>query len=186
MKTARRHTGRIRNAGFADVSAIFNLIKSNPKELVPRSQSDIIQNIDRFLVYEYRKKVVGVISWAILPEIERAAHPTVEIKSCAVQKSIRGKGFGRLLVAVRDRPEEGALAAVLVERLRGGGAEVVAVVTGEPRDARAALERLAALAPPGLDAVAGSAASTGWGVFADLPADFPARDNPLCARRSFR
>ena len=89
MNTTRRQQGKIRNAGFADVSAIFNLIKSNPKELVPRSQSDIIQNVDRFLVCEYRKKIVGVVSWAILPEIERAAHPTVEIKSLAVQKSVR-------------------------------------------------------------------------------------------------
>ena len=120
MKTARRHTGRIRNAGFADVSAIFNLIKSNPKELVPRSQSDIIQNIDRFLVYEYRKKVVGVISWAILPEIERAAHPTVEIKSCAVQKSIRGKGFGRLLVEAA------------IERVRALKPEQILVLTFTP------------------------------------------------------
>ncbi|MFM7077038.1 MAG: ABC transporter permease [Planctomycetaceae bacterium] len=93
----------------------------------------------------------------------------------------------RVLVAVRDRPEEGALAETLVERLRGGGAEVVAVVTGEPRDARAALERLAALAPPGLDAVAGSAASTGWGVFADLAADFPALGDPVVLRpRAYR
>jgi N-acetylglutamate synthase-like GNAT family acetyltransferase len=89
---------KIRNAGFGDVAAIFGLIKGNPRELVPRSQSDIIQNVDRFLVCEYRKKIVGTASWAILPEIEKAAHPTVEIKSVAVQKSLRGKGYGRFLV----------------------------------------------------------------------------------------
>jgi len=112
--------GRIRNAGFADVSAIYHLIKSNPKELVPRSQSDIIQNVDRFLVCEYRKKIVGAVSWAILPEIERAAHPTVEIKSCAVQKSVRGKGFGRLLVEAA------------IERVRALNPEQILVLTFTP------------------------------------------------------
>jgi amino-acid N-acetyltransferase len=90
----------VRNAEFRDTTAIFALIKKNPKELVPRSQSDIIQNIDRFLVCERERKIVGVVSWAILPEIGRAVHPTVEIKSLAVDKAFRKKGLGRLLVEV--------------------------------------------------------------------------------------
>jgi amino-acid N-acetyltransferase len=94
----------IRNAEFTDTASIFALIKRNPKELVPRSQSDIIQNIDRFVVGERRGKIVGTVSWAILPEIGRAAHPTVEIKSLAVDNSFRKKGLGRLLVeAAIDR-----------------------------------------------------------------------------------
>ena len=88
----------VRNAEFTDTAAIFALIKRNPKELVPRSQSDIVQNIDRFLVCERKGKIAGVVSWAILPEIGRAAHPTVEIKSLAVDKSFRKEGLGRLLV----------------------------------------------------------------------------------------
>lgn len=88
----------VRNAGFGDVGAIFDLIKKNPKELVPRSMSDITQNTDRFLVCEYRKKIVGTVSWAILPDIGKAAHPTVEIKSLAVAKTLRKKGIGRLLM----------------------------------------------------------------------------------------
>ena len=120
MKTTQHVQGKIRNAGFADVPAIFNLIKSNPKELVPRSHSDIIQNVDRFLVCEYRKKIVGVVSWAILPEIERAAHPTVEIKSLAVQKSVRKKGFGRILVEAA------------IERVRALHPEQILVLTFTP------------------------------------------------------
>lgn len=88
----------VRNAGFTDTAAIFALIKKNPKELVPRSPSDIVQNIDRFLVCEHGGEIAGVVSWAILPEIGRAAHPTVEIKSLAVDKSFRKKGLGRRLV----------------------------------------------------------------------------------------
>ena len=88
----------VRNAEFKDTTVIFALIKRNPKELVPRSQSDIVQNIDRFLVCEHKQKIAGVVSWAILPEIGRATHPTVEIKSLAVDKAFRRKGLGRLLV----------------------------------------------------------------------------------------
>ncbi len=88
----------IRNAGFSDTKAIFTLIKKHPRELVPRSIGDIIQNTDRFIVCENRGKVVGVAAWAILPEIGTAAHPTVEIQSVAVDRSARGKGFGRALV----------------------------------------------------------------------------------------
>jgi amino-acid N-acetyltransferase len=88
----------VRNAEFTDTAVIFALIKKNPKELVPRSQSDIVQNTDRFLVCEQRGRIAGVVSWAILPEIGKAVHPTVEIKSLAVDKSFRKKGVGRLLV----------------------------------------------------------------------------------------
>ena len=93
----------------------------------------------------------------------------------------------RVLVAVRDLPEDAALASALVARLEDEGARVVEVVSGEPRDARAALGRAAAAAPPGLDAIAGSAASASWGVFADLPADFPALAGPaLVSPRAYR
>lgn len=89
---------KIRKAGFGDAAAIFALIKRNPKELVPRPISDIVQNVDRFLVCEYRRKVIGTVSWAILPEIGKVAHPTVEIKSLAADKPFRGRGVGRDLV----------------------------------------------------------------------------------------
>ena len=88
----------IRNASFTDAHAIFALIKKNPNELVPRSISDILQNIDRFLVSEHKGKVVGIVSWAVLPEIGSARHPSVEVKSLAVDASLRGKGLGRKLV----------------------------------------------------------------------------------------
>ena len=89
---------KIRKAGFSDTNEIFNLIRAHPQELVPRSMNDIIQNTDRFLVAEVDGHVVGTVSWGILPEIGRAAHPTVEIKSLAVDASCRGAGIGRALV----------------------------------------------------------------------------------------
>ncbi len=103
----KRKSFKVRDAEFSDASGIFGLIKRNPRELVPRPISDIVQNIDRFLVSENRGKVVGTVAWAILPEIGKAAHPSVEIKSLAVEKGYRAKGLGRaLLHAAIDRVKE--------------------------------------------------------------------------------
>lgn len=91
---------KVRSAEFTDADAIFGLIKSYPKELLARPVSDILQNIDRFLVCEVGTQVVGVVSWQILPEIGSARHPAVEIKSLAVRRSWKGKGVGRRLVGL--------------------------------------------------------------------------------------
>lgn len=110
----------IRSAGFADTTTIFNLIRANPQELVPRSMSDIIQNTDRFLVAEADGNVVGTVSWGILPEIGRAAHPTVEIKSLAVEAAYRGVGIGRALVEA------------VIERIKPMHPEQIIVLTFAP------------------------------------------------------
>jgi len=88
----------IRNAGFGDAAAIYALIKDHPRELVPRSISDIVQNIDRFLVCESKGRIVGTAAWQVLPEIGRAAHPSIEIKSVAVARGFQKKGIGTALV----------------------------------------------------------------------------------------
>jgi len=88
----------IRPAEFLDAEKIFQLIKSYPEELLPRAVSDIVQNIDRFLVAEMDGRIVGTVAWAILPEIGAPRDPSVEIKSLAVKKELRGAGVGRMLV----------------------------------------------------------------------------------------
>ncbi len=88
----------VRNAGFTDLEAIYNLIKAYPKELLARPLTDIAQNIDRFMVCEKGGKVVGTVSWSILPEIGHARHPSVEIKSVSVVRRLQGKGVGRSLI----------------------------------------------------------------------------------------
>ena len=94
---------KVREAGFVDAPAIFAIIKRHPDELVPRPLSDIIQNIDRFMVAEVDGAIAGNVSWGILPEIGRAKHPTIEIKSLAVDNSHRGVGLGRTLVQAAIR-----------------------------------------------------------------------------------
>ena len=88
----------VRIAGFDDAQAIFKLIREYPRELVARPIHDIIQNIDRCLVAESGGKVVGTVSWHVLPEIGLTADPTVELKSLAVSRDCHRTGVGRALV----------------------------------------------------------------------------------------
>lgn len=88
----------IRLAGFEDAEAIFNLIKEYPNELLPRPISDIAENIDRFLVCEKNGRLIGTVSWQILPDIGVPTNPSVEIKSLAVHHTSRRAGIGRALV----------------------------------------------------------------------------------------
>ena len=88
----------IRRAGFEDANAIFSLVKAYPKEVLGRPISDIVQNIDRFLVCETNGNIVGTVSWQILPEIGSPKHPSVEIKSLAVCDSEHNTGIGTALV----------------------------------------------------------------------------------------
>ncbi|MEI6972098.1 MAG: GNAT family N-acetyltransferase [bacterium] len=95
---------KVRNAGFEDTPQLFRLIRQNPQELLPRPVSDILENIDRFIVAEHDGKIAGAVSWQILPDIGVATHPSVEIKSLAVAAQHRKKGLGKALVlAAIDR-----------------------------------------------------------------------------------
>ena len=94
----RRNRYRIRPPEFQDATAIFNLIKKHPRELLARPIGDIVENIDRFLVCELKGKIVGTVSWQILPEIGAPKDPAVEIKSLAVQRYYQKRGIGRALV----------------------------------------------------------------------------------------
>jgi amino-acid N-acetyltransferase len=88
----------VRPAGFEDAEAIVGLIRAHPRELLPRPISEIVQNIDRFLVCEADGRIVGTISWQILPEIGAPTSPSVEIKSLAVSEDRKGAGIGDALV----------------------------------------------------------------------------------------
>jgi len=77
----------------------------------------------------------------------------------------------KVLIVVRPQAEDSAFAEALNAAL-GSRAEIV---QGEPKDARAALERAAASG--GLDVIACNQATAAWLVFSDLGADFPALKN---------
>lgn len=94
----KRAVIKIRSAGFGDVMAIYNILKEHPREVLPRATSDIIQNIDRFLVAECGGRVAGTACWQILPDISRAPNHAIEIKSVAVSKDFQRQGIGSMLV----------------------------------------------------------------------------------------
>ena len=88
----------IRKACFSDGSGIFRRIKAHPNELVPRPISDIMLNIDRFLVAELDGDIVGTASWAVLPELDTAKNPSIEIQSVSVRDDLQKSGLGRRLI----------------------------------------------------------------------------------------
>jgi ribose transport system permease protein len=95
-----------------------------------------------------------------------------------------GKG-GSVLIAVRSQSDDAIFARQLEQALGAAGLRVT-TVTGEPRDARAALQKLAS-AGQRLDAIAGNQVTASWLVFSDIPSDFPALGHPRIVKpRSYR
>ena len=87
----------------------------------------------------------------------------------------------RVLIAASDQPDDAAFAAKLE---RDFAASVV--VKGEPKDARGALQKIAASGGK-LDAIACTQVTGAWLVFSDLKADFPALGEPrVITPRSYR
>lgn len=78
----------------------------------------------------------------------------------------------RVLIVVRDLSEDRAFAEQMRQDLAASGAQVVDVVRGEPKDARAALQRIIA-AGGKLDVVAATQEAGAWYLFVDLKTDFP-------------
>ena len=83
----------------------------------------------------------------------------------------------RVLIAARDQGDDVIFADELERRLADCGARVLAVVKGEPKDAREALLEIVA-SEGALDVIAGTQSTASWLVFSDLKADFPALGEP--------
>ena len=87
-----------------------------------------------------------------------------------------GKG-AKVLIVAGAQPDAAAFAGAVEAGLKEAGCAVVAKVTGEPREARLALGRLAARGEP-VDAIAVSGLASGWLVFAAVKDDFPVLGDP--------
>ena len=114
--------------------------------------------------------------------------PTGEAAAKQLAAELRqapGKG-GRVLIVVREQADDALLARNLSAEIARAGLQVVAVVSGEPKDARDTLQTLAA-AGGQLDAIACSSATAAWLVFSELKTDFPALGEPRVVKpRSYR
>ena len=96
--------------------------------------------------------------------------------NAAIQKELGAAP--RILIVARDQPDDALFTRKLNDDLATSGAQVLAVINGEPRDARAALVNISA-AGGRLDAVACTHDTAARLVFSDLKTDFPALGSPL-------
>ncbi|MEX1048513.1 MAG: hypothetical protein WED15_03230 [Akkermansiaceae bacterium] len=114
--------------------------------------------------------------------------PTGETAAKQVVSTIQQQ-FGktpRVLIVTSGQSGDTAFATAIERELAASGAQVLATVQGEPKDARAALVELAA-AGGTLDAIACTQVSGAWLVFSDLATDFPALGEPrVITPRSYR
>lgn len=118
----------------------------------------------------------------------REQSPTGAVAGRQLAATIKAEGgeSPRVLIAVRDLPDDVALSEELRRGIEANGGRVLAVVRGEPKDAREAIQKLAAASSP-LDVIAGTQTTAAWLVFADLPSDFPAIGKPrIMTPRSYR
>jgi ribose transport system permease protein len=83
----------------------------------------------------------------------------------------------RVMIATRDLAADRAFAGGLASELEKSGVSVVKTVAGEPKDARQALQELAAQGRT-LDAIACDPSAASWLVFASIDTDFPALGKP--------
>lgn len=92
-------TIRLRKAKMGDVRAMHRLLShfADKRELLPRSISEVYENLQQFFVAEDRKKIIGTcalyVTWDNL----------AEVKALAVDEKYQGRGVGkRLLQASLD------------------------------------------------------------------------------------
>ncbi len=90
---------------------------------------------------------------------------------------------GKVLIVARDQADEALFANKLEAALEKTGTKPLAVVKGEPKDARAALQKIASSGGP-LDAIACTRTTAAWHVFADLKTDFPTLGTPRLVQPS--
>ena len=110
----------VRPAMLGDAAGIYDLIKSYPDELIARPVSNIVQNIDRFVICEEGSRLVGCAAWSILPEVGYPDRASVELQSVAVDRSRCHSGIG------------GRLVAAVIERIRPFKPAQVIVLTVSP------------------------------------------------------
>lgn len=87
-------TTHIRKARMDDVRSIHSLLNffADRRELLPRSLSEVYENLQQFFVAVHNKKVVGCcalyVTWNGL----------AEVKALAVHPDFQGKGLGKKLL----------------------------------------------------------------------------------------
>lgn len=94
----------IRRARVEDVKQIYEIVRANPREVIPRSFPDILTQIDRFYVdFDPAAPAMlrGVVSWKVLPEQTNLEDPElwIEVISLSVRPEYQKLGIGSALVS---------------------------------------------------------------------------------------
>ena len=99
----------IRKATRDDIPAIQELIASNPKTILTRSEDELHALFESFWVAEHEGRVVGCCC------LEVYSPKIAEIRTVIVHESARGLGFGAALVQVAaDEAETQNIREVMV------------------------------------------------------------------------
>lgn len=103
----------------------------------------------------------------------REQHPRGAAAAAQVAEAIVASRNGpQVLIVASATPEDAAFANELSRKLEGGGATVLEVIQGEPRDARRSLERLAG-AGGRLDVIVCTPTTASWLVITERESEFP-------------
>ena len=90
---------RIRKARMGDVKAMHQLLNSfaDKRELLPRSISEVYENLQQFYVAEHKGRLIGTcalyVTWDNL----------AEVKALAVDEKFQGQGIGKRCSWTRSR-----------------------------------------------------------------------------------
>ena len=89
----------IRPAVYEDARPVYSLIRANSDALLVRSLSNVLENLDRFLVAEADDgAVVGAVCYGLWPEIGNELRTSAELQSVCVDASWRRRGVGKRIV----------------------------------------------------------------------------------------
>ena len=92
----------IRAARYEDARPVYSLIRANADALIVRSLSNVLENLDRFLVAEAADgAVVGAVCYGLWPEIGNELGTSAELQSVCVDAAWRRRGVGKKLVGAQ-------------------------------------------------------------------------------------
>ena len=92
----------IRPARYEDARPIYALIRANSDTLLMRPLSNVLENLDRFLVAEAAGgAVVGAVCYGLWPEIGNELGTSAELQSVCVDAAWRRRGVGKRIVAAQ-------------------------------------------------------------------------------------
>ena len=108
----------VRPARYEDARPVYSLIRANADALIVRSLSNVLENLDRFLVAEAADgTVVGAVCYGLWPEIGNELGTSAELQSVCVDAAWRRRGVGKAIVGAQ------------IERLRGLHVGQIVVLT---------------------------------------------------------